>query len=144
MPITPGQQIEIGAILCIVGFGIFASGGFWGISQKNFIASAAKAEGVVVRLEWEPGSSSDDSSAHHTVVAFKSADGRDIEFRSGVGSSPLAHSKGDRVGVLYDPNSPSKAKINTFVSLWLGPIILALIGSLVFFAGLKKTKRQAS
>lgn len=85
---SPGQQIQIGIILCIVGCGLFASGGFWGISQKNFVASPAHSD-------------------------------------------------------LCDPNSPPEAEIDTFVSLWLGPITLALIGSLVSLEGLKKMKRQA-
>lgn len=44
-----------------------------------------------------------------------------------VSSSPPAHAIGDSVGVIYDANDPSAAKINTFRERWLFPV--AMVGA---------------
>jgi hypothetical protein len=104
-----------------------------------FLADAARAEGIVVEVIHQRSS---DSSTYKPVVQFTTADGRQVEFTSDVGSSPPAHARGDKVAVLYRPASPAQARIDGFLDLWLLPTILggmgavfALIGGGFFVAG---------
>lgn len=58
-----------------------------------------------------------------------------VEFTSSSGSNPPRFSKGEVVEVLYQEHSPEQAKINSFLSLFFGPIILTVLGILFFITG---------
>ena len=52
------------------------------------------------------------------VVRFITGDGREIEFH-GRGGSDRGVAQGDRVTVVYDPANPIRARIVSFIDLWL-------------------------
>lgn len=56
--------------------------------------------------------------SHAPVVRFTTGDGRDIEFH-GRGGSDAAFAEGDRVTVIYDSANPIRARIVSFIDLWL-------------------------
>ena len=56
---------------------------------------------------------------------------RGIEFRSGNGSNPPLYEVGEKVPVLYLPGRPGAAVIDTFIELWLGPVIYTGLGLLL-------------
>ncbi|MCB1520766.1 MAG: DUF3592 domain-containing protein [Hyphomicrobiaceae bacterium] len=106
--------------------------------NAHFVSHAATAEGVVVAFTEYPGAPRNGVPANSTfapVIAFRSADGRDIRFRSPHASSRLAYAAGDRVGVLYAPADPERAMIDTFRDAWLVPLVLMGVGSLLLAAG---------
>jgi hypothetical protein len=67
----------------------------------------------------------------HPVVEFTSADGTQRKFEDSTGSKPPAYEVGERVEVLYRADSPEDAKINSFSSLWLLPLIFGGLGLLI-------------
>ncbi|WP_051095249.1 DUF3592 domain-containing protein [Streptomyces sp. LaPpAH-108] len=106
----------------------------------SYLASAERAQGTVVALEWRDGHSSGVSRhrrssgpSAYPVVAFTTKDGERRTFRSDAGSNPPAYEEGERVEILYRADSPEDARINGFLSLWLLPLIFGGIGAL--FAG---------
>jgi Protein of unknown function (DUF3592) len=52
------------------------------------------------------------------VVRFTTGEGREIEFH-GSGGSGASFAQGDRVTVIYDPADPIRARIVSFLDLWL-------------------------
>jgi hypothetical protein len=52
------------------------------------------------------------------VVRFTTHEGREIEFH-GRGGSERSFAKGGRVTVIYDPDNPIRARIVSFVDIWL-------------------------
>lgn len=64
------------------------------------------------------------------VVRFTTPEGREIEFH-GRGGSGTSLAAGDVVNVVYDRNQPSRARILSFVDLWL-PAAVAFAVSLLF------------
>jgi hypothetical protein len=126
-------------VFSLFGIAMLAGGLFAYQHTRSFLATAARAEGTVVEVIHQRSS---DSSTYKPVVQFATADGRQVEFTSSVGSNPPAYSKGAKVEVLYQPSSPEQARINGFLDLWLLPAILGgmgavftLIGVVVFFVG---------
>lgn len=130
-------------------FGLIAFGGlflviglvFAGVSV-SFVVDAKHARGTVVALEWRDDDHSgvsrrrrvDDGPAAYPVVEFTAADGTRRTFRDSTGSSPPAYERGERVEVLYKADSPGDARIDSFLSLWLLPLVFGGIGLL--FAGI--------
>src|SRR6266511_5226010 len=78
--------------------------------QRRFLRRAREATGVVVTLTQSPG---EGGTLTHPVVEFHTADGEVREFESPVGQSPPAYRVGQRVPVLYDPDRPEAAAIQS-------------------------------
>jgi hypothetical protein len=66
------------------------------------------------------------------VVRFVTGEGREIEFH-GRGGGDRGFTEGDRVTVVYDPANPIRARIVSFLDLWLPT--LAAFGVAVLFGG---------
>jgi uncharacterized Tic20 family protein len=52
-----------------------------------------------------------------------------------MGSYPPAYRIGDTVLIFYDPQIPEKTKLDSFVCLWLGPVISGALGIIPVFIG---------
>ena len=92
-----------------------------------------------------------DEAVFGPVVHFTSQNGEAVEFVSSTGSNPPSYSRGERVEVLYQPEEPQNAKINSFFSLWGGPVILGGLGGVFFlvgaglvFAGAREARKDES
>jgi hypothetical protein len=51
-------------------------------------------------------------------------EGKQYEYESVNSSSPPSHDVGEVVTLLYDPDNPGKARVNSFWELWLLSVIL--------------------
>ena len=112
-------------IFILVGLGLFA-GSIYSLQQTNeFLTSAIQAEGTVIELIPRR---SDNSTTYAPKVSFLSASQQPYTFTSSSSSSPAAYSRGEKVSVLYAPNNPSDAKIDSFFSLWGVALIMGILG----------------
>ena len=117
------------------------------IITTSFLQTAEKANGVVIDLH---RSVSSDSTTYRPEVEFETLAGEKIRFISNTGSNPPSFSRGEKVEVLYQQDEPQQAKINTFLSLWLLPLLFGVLGfiftaiglSFVFYPIYKRKKIQ--
>lgn len=117
-------------IFGIVGVALLGTAGWLATQTINFTASAARTDGVVLRLDRRYSTDSDGNSGYlyYPVVQFTSSSGRAVEFRGSAGTRPPMYRKGERVAVLYDPETPDDARIDSLSDLWLGSLITGTIG----------------
>ncbi|MFJ3638338.1 DUF3592 domain-containing protein [Streptomyces sp. NPDC090108] len=128
--------IVFGALFLAIGLAL--AGG-----SVSFLSEAKRAPGTVVGMDWRSGSSGQHGVGRrthsgptaHPVVAFTAADGVRRTFTGSVGSKPPAYDEGERVEVLYRPGSPEDARIDSFVSLWLLPLVFGGIGLVITGVG---------
>lgn len=99
---------------------------------RAFLARAAETVGQVVALDEELPLEAGDPHTYRPIVSFQVA-GTPIRFESMAHSNPPEYEIGASVRVLYDRDRPSEARIRSFVSLWLLPMILGGLG-LIFTA----------
>jgi hypothetical protein len=109
----------------LIGIALLAVALYLYRNTSNFIDSARKAQGTVVALR---------SGAPE--VKFRTEQGREIQFTSSVSSKPPSYSVGETVEVLYPPDQPDKAEVNSFMTLWLGVIIVGVLGTVFSLIGL--------
>jgi hypothetical protein len=102
------------------------------IDTRHDIATAARADGIVTDLIVDRDS---DGETYHPHVRFVTAKGEPVEFTSSVGSNPAGFDIGEHVTILYDPSDPQGARIDSFVQLWLVPIIVGVFGLVFTTAG---------
>ena len=124
--------VGIGTCAVIIGLGWLGYSGL-------LVARSKAAEGVVVGQQQEDSSTRDtDRLDGHPlfapVVAFKTADGRTVEFTSAEYVSRTEYPLGRTVRVLYDPARPERAEIDALETLWLAGAIW-MAGGLACIAG---------
>ena len=74
------------------------------------------------------------------IVRFSAPDGRDIEFHGRGGSGP-SFSVGEGVNVVYDRSQPGRARIVSFVDLWL-PAAVCFAVALIFGGAVRLSRRS--
>jgi hypothetical protein len=116
----------VGVLMCV---------GAWLLYQNAtaFIASASRAQGEVIALQYVDSSRRNSSGTWRPLVRFKAPSGEIIEFAPSSSSNPPAYSKGEVVGVFFDPADPKDARLDGFFSLWGGASIAGGLG-IVFLA----------
>ncbi|MFM9842727.1 MAG: DUF3592 domain-containing protein [Dongiaceae bacterium] len=126
------------SIFLLVGIGLLAAAVYCFVATWQFIGGAVTADGVVVALE-ERWDSDHSDYTYYPRVAFETEDRRKFEFTSDTGSRPAAFDIGEPVRVLFDPARPGAARIDSFLQLWLLPLVLGGIGTAFAGFGLAAT-----
>lgn len=126
----------MGILFSITGIGMLIGSFLSYNSTHNFIKNSSSTIGTVteLRLHTSSSSSSSKSSTYYPIVKFKTQKGESAELESNVGSYPPSFRVGETVSVLYNPNNPAEAEINSFGQLWFTAIFLLGMGGL--FAGI--------
>ncbi|MEY4744400.1 MAG: hypothetical protein RL272_345 [Candidatus Parcubacteria bacterium] len=127
--------ILVGIVFFVVGLGALAIAVWLAMDTRSFVAGAARTQGTVIAVE--AGSSGGDSSpTYHPTVRFTDAGGKEVTFTSSTGTNPPSHREGDSVTVLYEPGRPQHAEIDSFVDIWLAPLIAGVFGVVFPLVGL--------
>jgi len=131
-------------LFLVVGLGLLAGAGFLWRNHAGFAAHAVRADGVVIDLNYHSGSK---GGSYYPEVEFKAADGSVVHITGSTGSNPAAYDRGEHVAVIYQPNNPQGARIDSFSENWLGVVILggmglvfALIGGGFIYSGMHTRK----
>ncbi len=144
----------------VIAVGAGLIGVFVLMSAADLYTGGVRAEGVVLenresrRSETESVRRADGSEVDRIVqrasfapvVRFTTREGgREIEFH-GRGGSERAFTQGDRVTVIYDPANPIRARIVSFVDIWLPSAVAfavaAVFGGTVWMS--RRVRRRAT
>src|SRR5690554_6852577 len=101
----------------LIGLGLAAIAFSMYSNTHSFLDHAVTTEGTVTQLVRSYSSQNSGSSSYFPVIRFFTPDGNLVEFQSSTGSNPPAYSTGELVEVLYRPEAPERARINSFSSL---------------------------
>src|ERR1022692_2061248 len=119
------------SIFFFVGLGVLVGSYFPGRQTRPFLQTSVFVPGVVIENIYKESSSSGNqgpSWSYYPHIRFQTTDGHEIDFVSGTGSSPPSYSVNEPVTVLYDPQQPYNASLNSFGSLWGATIVLVILG----------------
>lgn len=100
-------------------------------SSLTLVSEGQSVRGTIVSVERRVSHDSDGTSVtYYPVFTFTDANGISHTVASGTGSNPAGYETGEDVTVLYLTDAPSKARIKSFLELWLAPLIVGLLGLL--------------
>jgi hypothetical protein len=99
---------------------------------SGFLKDAVSVQGTVVKMVRSSGG---DSTTYKPIVAFVVSEGHAVQITSNVGSNPPAYSVGDSIEVLYPPETPQDARINSFFDLWWATVFMVSMGAPLFIIG---------
>lgn len=115
------------AIILTVGLALVCIASGLAISTRSFLKQSVATQGTVTELA-ERVDREDNSVSYAPVFTFDAADGHRYRVVSHVSSNPPGFHVGEAVRVLYEPGNPQGARIDTFVQLWLTPLICGALG----------------
>ncbi|TWT94382.1 DUF3592 domain-containing protein [Neorhodopirellula pilleata] len=95
------------------------------VLTADFLRDAKRTTGTVVDLHT---TTNDDGDLLFKPTFTFAANGRDYSVEAYGHVSPSPGDVGDRIDVLYDPTSPSNARIDTFAYTWLIPFVTFVLG----------------
>ena len=104
-------------------------------STYSVVSRGLKAKGTVVGIVTRDSTVSGSrgrTESYAPTVSFVTQTGKAVTFESETASNPASHSVGDEVEVIYQPNDPQQAIINSFVHTWL--LSTLLLGAGLFCA----------
>lgn len=111
--------------ILLLAFGMF-------VGNILFTLRAERTTGIVVDYETRRGSKGGATQAE--VVEFQAPNGKTVRFVEKTSRTRFIMNTGHEVNVLFDPDKPEKARVNSFMNLYLSPIILLIVGfSLIVF-----------
>ena len=95
-----------------------------------------RASGEVVDVEERLRFSGDRNKKtyFHAVIEFDDAEGNGFRFTHAYGSTTRKPEIGSRIPVLFF--DPSKARVNSFMGIWAGPLAAIILGVGCLYAGL--------
>lgn len=120
-----GQQPLKRTLLIVIGLLVTITALIWGMTVYHFSGHAVLAEGEVIKLN---------AGGAHPQIQFTANNGQIIEYPQG--GLIYGYLIGDRVRVLYDPQSPRNASIDSFGALWGFPVLFLIMGLICILVGL--------
>ncbi|MEH2117639.1 DUF3592 domain-containing protein [Nostoc sp.] len=104
-----------GSIFGGVGSIIAVTGIIIGLNTRSFVTSAIPAQGTIIDLVQRSSTDSKGSSSYvyYPVVKFTARSGESTVFEADTGSNPPEFTKGQQVEILYSPQKPDSARINS-------------------------------
>jgi hypothetical protein len=114
-------------VVGLLGLAVLAIGLYQTAGTTAFVLHAERADarfaGAVSRVGGSHG-----GTFLHPTFAFTTRDGRSVRFTSSGGSTDQPYADGEHVAVLYDPDHPEQARLASFSTLWLIPVLIDAIG----------------
>ena len=115
-----------GGVFAVVGLGLTVGVCAWSVSSLHFIRCAARAPGIVTKLN---------AGGSHPEVSFTAASGEVVDYPQG--GMILGYHAGQPVTVLYDPHHPRDSPcLDTIPALWFDQGMLLLMGIVFLSIGL--------
>ncbi|MCC5642625.1 DUF3592 domain-containing protein [Nostoc sp. CHAB 5824] len=120
----------VGSIIAVTGIMI-------GLNTRSFVTSAVPAQGTIIDLVQRSSTDSKGRSSYiyYPVVKFTASSGEPTVFEANTGSNPPEFTKDQQVEILYSPQKPNSATINSWLSLWFLPIMFISLGSIFALVG---------
>lgn len=132
MSTASGRPRWVGNSFAAIGVLLLGVSAWLVVEHRRFATAAQRVDGIVTRLERNPGGR---SGTFHAFVQFRDGD-RTVEVRSRTASSPPAFAVGEAVTVLYEPGRADQARIEAFSEQYLLVSIFGGLGMVFTAVGL--------
>jgi Protein of unknown function (DUF3592) len=126
-----------GSIFAGVGSIFVISGLFIALNTRSFVGKGISTQGTVIDVVRHTSRDSNgrSSTTYYPVVKFTPSSGEPVIFEANSGSNPPTHRRGQKIDVLYNPQEPESATINSWLDLWFLPTMFMGMGSLFVVIG---------
>lgn len=125
----------VGLVLSVLGLLFLLVAAGTTVSTERFLSKCLPAQGTVTALRTVVDAKTH-SETYAPVFTFTTKKGQSYTIHSGSSSNPPGFTVGETVRVLYDPEKPTDARIDTLWQIWVFPIVFSILGGPLTLAGL--------
>lgn len=118
----------IAPLFLAIGLGAWSLSAYLYTDARELVTQGEHARGTVTSFTRS-------GSVYFPTVAFKTAVGTEFEFTGKTGTSSSRFVKGQQIDVVYRPEDPQDAKINTFLDLWAPALFVTIFGTIFSVIG---------
>lgn len=115
----------IGVIILLPTLGVIGLGVFFYFEACAFEHRSVSCLGKVVALQSSQGENG--TTLYTPSFTYTDAAGVVRQGRSNSATNPPAYAIGGPISLRYDPKNPSDVRVDSFWSIWLGPMICTLL-----------------
>jgi len=133
-PLPKSMALMIGLTFAVIGLVALMIGILWIRSTKERMKTMINHTGTVVemiRVE-RPG----ETATFYPVIEFKTQTGEVFRFEGKTSGPENEYKIGEQVEILYEPQDPQGAMINSLKELWFPSIALMIIGGGIMLSGI--------
>ncbi|WP_149330377.1 DUF3592 domain-containing protein [Citrobacter braakii] len=124
--------------MVVVSVLLMGAAGYLSYTIYLFQSTALHSTGKITDLRYSK--SHDSAAVWYPQITFMDDQNKMVTFESSTGSSSYRNSLGDSVDILYQHGDAKNAKINDVAGLYLGPIVLGVLGGVLLFFGLVSSR----
>ncbi len=123
-PLSKTGALLIGLTFTAIGLVLLFIGLFWLNATGERLTGMIDGTGTVVEvLQRRTG----DDIYFYPRIEFQTQTGEIFQFEGNTGGSSTAYRIGDQVPILYNPQMPQDATINSWYEIWLPPIVVTIL-----------------
>jgi hypothetical protein len=122
------QMKNQGGMITVLLSLVAIDGASWLVWTILFVVSAAKTSGMIVDME--RSISPKGAITFNPIFEFRDASGIIHTHRTFFSCSFYNYAPGSQVIVLYDVSEPTRAEIDSFLTIWFGPLLATGFGLL--------------
>jgi hypothetical protein len=118
--------IILGGVFCVIAI-------FMALRSERLEKRGRLTTGVITELVKEQSRDADGflQIYYHPVFRFDDPNGTAYLVKSSVGTNPTGFRVGQTVRILYDPEKPYLASIDTFSQMWMSPLVFGIVGPIM-------------
>lgn len=124
--------VVVAAVFVLIGAALIAFGTSIHRQHSALKAHGRETAGVIIGFEriGQQGGPELRGTFLVPVVRFTASSGQEITFLGSTNTSPpwADYRAGGKVAVIYDPQQPENARIDTFAEIWFAPLLLWIVG----------------
>ncbi len=124
MGVGSGLRKLLLALYAVTGIVALVGGLVWTVHSGRVVGGWVAVEGVVVDLEDDYSMFFGAPDRLEPQIEFPSPEGIPTRFWAGPREGDEVPALGDTIDVLYPPDDPTRAIVDSFWGVWAGPIIL--------------------
>ncbi len=123
-PLSRTGALLIGLTFTVIGLVLLFIGLFWLNATSERLTRMIDGTGTVVEvIRRRVG----DDTNYYPRIEFQTQTGETFQFESNTGGSSTSYRVGDQVPILYNPQMPQDATINSWYEIWFPPIVVTIL-----------------
>ncbi len=118
--------------LLLSGFGIYTFNKNQKLA-KNGVKTMAKV--IDISEQTDTDSEGFSSKSYYPVLEFVDQDSKKHTFKGNVGGGKRKYHLDQEVEIIFDPTHPEQAQMKSFVTQWIMPIVIIIVGVMLVVGG---------
>lgn len=100
---------------------------------KNGVKTMAKVIDISEQIDTDSEGFS--SKSYYPVLEFVDQGSKKHTFKGNVGGGKRKYHLDQEIEIIYDPTNPEQAQMKNFVTQWIMPIVIIIVGAMLVVGG---------